>query len=177
MTDQAPDHLTITLAERVQGELDLVRTFRWARERLSRGKRMVLEIRTESRTLAQNRLMWSVLRDLSNQVLWWGKRLTAEGWKDFLTAHLSGQELVPNMDSTGFVAIGRGKSTSRMTIGEMVAVIELGHAFGADKGVVWSKTSLGGEGAAAPQRREKSRDEDRGEPRDMSKEAIHAVTQ
>ena len=33
------DHVTITLAERAQGELDLVRAFRWARERLSRGKR------------------------------------------------------------------------------------------------------------------------------------------
>ena len=32
---------------------------------------------------------------------------------------------------------------SSMTIKEMTAVIDLCHAFGADKGVVWSRTSLG----------------------------------
>ena len=37
----------------------------------------------------------------------------------------------------------RGTSTSAMTIAEMGAVIDLCHAFGADKGVIWSPTSLG----------------------------------
>ena len=87
--------------------------------------------------------MWSCLTDLSKQVKWFGKSLTKEGWKDFITGHLHGQELVPNMDGTGFISINRGRSTSDMTIAELAAVIELCHAFGAEQGVKWSETSLG----------------------------------
>lgn len=111
---------------------------------LMAGHRLHLEVRAETRSLAQNSLMWSCLTDLSEQVKWDGtRRLTAKGWKDYLTAHLNGQDLVPNMEGTGFVAIGRGKSTSQMTIAEMTAVIDLAHAFGDGRGVRWSKTSLG----------------------------------
>ena len=83
---------------------------------LAAGKYLILTVKTDSRSLAQNRIMWSVLEDLSRQVKWFGKHLTDEGWKDFITAHLLGQELVPNMDGTGFVALGKGRSTSDMTI-------------------------------------------------------------
>jgi len=109
------------------------------------GKRVHLTAKTDTRSIAQNNLMWSCLGDLSKQVPWFGKSLTAEGWKDFITAHLNGQELVPNMDGTGFVALGKGKSTSDMTIAEMTAVIDLAHAFGDERGVRWSQTSLGRE--------------------------------
>lgn len=107
------------------------------------GKFLIVTVKTDSRSLAQNSLMWSVLEDISTQVKWFGKRMTAEDWKHFITAHLNGQELVPNMDGTGFVALTKGKSTSDMTIAEMTAVIDLGHAFGDDKGVKWRQTSLG----------------------------------
>jgi len=110
------------------------------------GRRLLLTIQSDTRSLAQNSLMWSCLTDLSEQVKWDGtRRLTPEGWKDYLTAHLNGQDLVPNMDGTGFVAIGRGKSTSNMTIAEMTAVIDLGHAFGDGRAVRWRQTSLGRE--------------------------------
>lgn len=123
---------------------ELLELVKWIKAMLMAGHRMVVEARRETRTLAQNNLMWSCLDDLSRQVLWDGKRrLTAEGWKEYLTAHLNGQDLVPNMEGTGFVAIGRGKSTSDMTIPEMTAVIDLAHAFGAGRGVVWKRTSLG----------------------------------
>lgn len=107
------------------------------------GHRLIVEARPETRSLAQNSLMWSCLTDLSEQVKWFGKSLTPTGWKDFITGHLHGQELVPNMDGTGFISINRGRSTSDMTIAEMTAVIELCHAFGAEQGVRWSRTSLG----------------------------------
>jgi len=83
---------------------------------------------------------------LSEQVTWFGKKLTKEGWKDFITGHLDGQDLVPNMDGTGFISIQRGRSTSDMTIAAMSAVIELCHAFGSEQGVSWSPTSLGRDG-------------------------------
>lgn len=126
-----------------QGAVELRPVLDWIKAMLSAGHWMQVEARKQTRSLAQNRIMWSCLTDLSNQVTWFGKRLTKEGWKDWITGHLNGQELHPNMDGTGFISINRGSSTSDMTIAEMTAVIELCHAFGADKDVKWSKTSLG----------------------------------
>lgn len=137
------DRITLSLWEPVQAWKAIGQAWNWAKPLLMAGHRLILELRFETRSGAQNNLMWSCLQDLSDQVLWFGKRLTKEGWKDFITGHLDGQDLVPNMDGTGFISIQRGRSTSRMTIKEMTAVIELCHAFGADRGVAWSKTSLG----------------------------------
>lgn len=136
--------LTIQCYEPVQAHRAMT-TYIWPllKAHLTAGRRMVLSIKPETRSDAQNSLMWSCLTDLSNQVTWFGKRLTKEGWKDFITGHLDGQDLVPNMDGTGFISIQRGKSTSKMTKAEMTAVIDLAHAFGSEKLVNWSPTSLG----------------------------------
>lgn len=110
---------------------------------LMAGTQLILEVRGLTRSQQQNNLMWSCATDMSHQVKWFGKKLKPEGWIRFITAHLNGQELVPNMDGTGFVSLEKGKSTSDMSIKEMTAVIELMHAFGADQGVKWSPTSQG----------------------------------
>lgn len=137
--------LTLELRNPQTGHRALLDLWAQIKPLLLAGKYLLLTVKTDSRSLAQNRIMWSVLEDLSQQVKWFGKHLTAEGWKDFITAHLLGQELVPNMDGTGFVALGKGRSTSDMTIAEMTAVIDLGHAFGDEQGVQWRQTSLGRE--------------------------------
>jgi hypothetical protein len=142
------DRINLTLHSPTQAAVELPRAWAWIKAMLMAGHRLVLSIRTETRTLKQSALMWSCLTDLSNEVTWFGKKLTKEGWKDFITGHLDGQDLVPNMDGTGFISIQRGRSTSTMTIREMVAVIDLCHAFGADQGVKWSPTSLGREAFA-----------------------------
>ena len=46
---------------------------------------MVVEAREETRTDKQNRLMWPLLKDLSDQVVWHGEKLTREEWKDLIT--------------------------------------------------------------------------------------------
>jgi len=135
--------MTVTLYNAQQAGVELSQVWAWLKAQLTVGNRMQVVARKQTRSLDQNRIMWSCLTDLSNQVAWFGKRLTPEGWKDWITGHLNGQELHPNMDGTGFISINRGSSTSDMTIAEMSAVIELCHAFGADKDVKWSKTSLG----------------------------------
>lgn len=139
----ADDRISIRLTTIPQAASDLPNAWRWIKAMLFSGRRVLLEARTETRSAKQNRVMWSCLTDLSKQVTWFGKKLTKEGWKDFITGHLDGQDLVPNMDGTGFISIQRGRSTSQMTIKEMIAVIDLCHAFGSDKGVIWSVTSLG----------------------------------
>ena len=105
--------------------------------------RFTLEIRPETRSDAQNRLMWSCLNDISRQVDWYGKKLAPEDWKHVFTASLRKLAVVPNLDGTGFVALGL--STSRMTKAEMTELIDLAHAFGDERGVQWSPTSIGEE--------------------------------
>lgn len=134
---------TVTLNNAQAGHKAYAALWATLKGHLLAGKRVQLSAKTDSRSEAQNRLLWACLTDLSGQVEWFGKRLAPAGWKDFVTSHLNGQELVPNMDGTGFVALGKGKSTSDMTIAEMTAVIDLCHAFGSQRGVKWSPTSQG----------------------------------
>ncbi len=138
-----PDRFTARLWNAQQGHQAIEAAWGYAKPLLLAEHRLVLEVRPQTRSDAQNKLMWSVLTDLSRQVEWCGKRLTKEGWKDFITAHLNGQELIPNMHGTGFISINMGKSTSQMTKSELSAVIELAHAFGSERGINWSKTSVG----------------------------------
>jgi hypothetical protein len=89
------------------------------------------------RNLDQNARMWAMLADVSAQVEWYDKRLTPEDWKHVFTASLRRLEVVPNLDGTGFVALGM--STSRMSVREMRDLIELMFAFGAEHDVEWSE--------------------------------------
>lgn len=110
---------------------------------LKGGKGVVVEVRGMTRTPKQNAMLQSILKDLSDQVEWFGKHLTPEGWKHMLTGHLAGVELVPNLDQNGFVSLTKGKPTSSMTKRELSDLFELAWAFGNDKGVKWSPTSQG----------------------------------
>jgi hypothetical protein len=89
-----------------------------------------------TRSLDQNAKLWASLTDISEQVDWYGKRLTPEDWKHVFTASLTRLDVVPNLDGTGFVALGM--STSRMSKREMIDLIELISAFGAERGVEWT---------------------------------------
>lgn len=93
-----------------------------------------VEVKPQNRTLEQNARMWAMLTELSRQVVWHGQQLTAENWKDVLTAALKRQQVVPGVDG-GFVVLGT--STRRMTKGEMAELIELITAFGVEHGVVF----------------------------------------
>lgn len=93
-------------------------------------------IKGSTRTLEQNDKLWPMLQDVSRQVEWHGHKLSNEEWKDFFTASLKQQKVVPNMDGTGFVVIGM--STSVMSKRMFIDLIDLIYAFGSDHGVVWS---------------------------------------
>lgn len=84
------------------------------------------------RSLEQNRMMWANLEDISQQVIWYGVKLTKDEWKDVLTAALKKQKVVPGIEG-GFVVIGA--RTSKMTVPEMTELIELSTAFGTQQGV------------------------------------------
>ena len=116
-----------------------------ARERCEAAVRVApenywVEIRPPKRTDAQNRLMWALLDDLSEQVEWYGKKLTSKQWKHVMSAGLEGQEAVPSISGDGFVVMG--KDTSDMTKKEFAELCELIFAFGADHGVTWSNIKI-----------------------------------
>jgi hypothetical protein len=91
-------------------------------------------IQEDTRSLAQNRMLWACLHDVSSQVVWYGKKLDSESWKHIFSASLKGQETVPGING-GFVVLGQ--STSKMRVSEMRDLIELIFAFGAEQGVKW----------------------------------------
>lgn len=128
------DRLTVPMHEPVQAHKALTNTV-WPQLKamLIAGHRMLVEVKPETRSLAQNRRLWSMLTDISEQVEWYGRRLTPEDWKHVFTASIRKLDVVPNLDGTGFVALGM--STSAMTKREMCELQELMEAFGADKGV------------------------------------------
>jgi hypothetical protein len=138
------DRVTVDLINPQQAHQMLTATV-WpaVKSALIAGTQMVLEVRGMTRTTEQNRMLHSILKDLSDQVEWFGKHLTPEGWKHLLSGHLAGVDLVPNFDGTGFVSLTKGKPTSSMTKREMSAMFELAWAFGSDRGVQWSPTSQG----------------------------------
>ncbi|WP_217806133.1 recombination protein NinB [Chromobacterium violaceum] len=111
------------------------------------GRGLKVTIQTASiRNLSQNAAMWAALTDISEQLDWYGNKLTPEEWKDLLTASLRRTKAVPNIDGSGFVILGQ--RTSDMSIREMGELLELIHAFGAEKGVKFGLGSAYGRKAA-----------------------------
>ena len=127
--------LTIQCFEPVQAHKAMTGTL-WPQLKamLTAGHRMVLTLAPATRSLDQNAKMWACLTDISKQVDWYGQKLSPDDWKQVLSASLRKQRAVPGIDG-GFVVVGL--STSQMTIAEMSEMIELAHAFGADKGVIF----------------------------------------
>lgn len=89
-------------------------------------------IQPPPRSLEQNAKLWAVLTEVSQQVQWHGQHLAPAEWKDVFTAALERQKVVPGIEG-GFVVIG--SSTSRMSKAKLGELIELIHAFGAERGV------------------------------------------
>lgn len=129
------DRITLSLWEPVQAHKAISEAYKHAKAWLMAGHRLTLEIRPEKRSDAQNRRLWAMLTEISQQVDWYGQKLTAEEWKHVFSASLKRQKAVPGLDG-GFVVLGQ--STSKMTKGEMSELQTLMEAFGAERGVKFS---------------------------------------
>lgn len=132
--------MKVTLYNAQQAHTVFKDVWQKAKPYLLAGNNLVLTIEEEKRSHEQNALLWSVLTDLSKQVQWHGEKLTKNEYKDLLTAGLKKQRAIPGIDG-GFVVLG--SSTSKMTKQEMTDLITLAHAFGDEREVKWSPTSVG----------------------------------
>ena len=115
----------------------MTRAYRAVCELADSGEALDVTVRTKSHRSSQaNALMWVRLSELEEQTDWHGIRLTAEEWKDLLSAGLVVSKVVPNIDGTGFVIVGQ--RTSRLSVKQMNDLIALIEAFGSERGVRFS---------------------------------------
>jgi len=127
------EKLTLTLFNPQQGHQALMRA--WAecvKPMLVAGHRLILDVKPEKRSDAQNRRLWAMLGEVSKQVDWYGQKMSAEDWKTMFTAALKRERVVPGING-GFVVLGQ--STSKMTKAEMCELQELIEAFAAEREV------------------------------------------
>lgn len=122
----------------------LTSSFETVKAWVTAGHTLAVEIRAETRSSAQNRILWSIMSDLSRQCEWAvdGQmvKLSSEDVKHILTAGLKRHQRMARGVDGGLVILGQ--STSKMTKAELAELIELAYAFGAQQGVRWSRTSL-----------------------------------
>lgn len=127
------EKMTVALYQPTQAHAAITHTWNECiKPMLVAGHRLVLEVKKETRTVEQNRRLWSLLTDISSQVNWYGQKLSPDDWKDVLTAALKKERVVPGING-GFVVLGQ--RTSKMTKNEMTELQELIEAFGAEKEV------------------------------------------
>lgn len=94
-----------------------------------------VEFKKPRRTLDQNSLLWARLTEIARQVEWYGQHLSAEDWKDVMTASLRKARVVPGLDAGSFVPLGM--RTSDMSKEEMGNLLDLIDAFAAEHGVTF----------------------------------------
>lgn len=115
----------------IRDKLDRDRAARWAQQ-VPDGTR--IEFKASKRSLPQNSRMWAMLTDVARQLPWHGVKLRPDDWKlIFLDSLKRELRVVPNLDGSGFVNLGRSSSDlSKEEIGDLMTIIE---AFAAQHGV------------------------------------------
>lgn len=97
---------------------------------------MEVIIQPRKRTLPQNDKLHAVLRDIADQVVWHGEKLSVDEWRVMLSAAWKKQTVRHGIDG-GFVVMGT--STSQMSKAELSELVELAYAFGSQQGVKWNE--------------------------------------
>lgn len=133
------ESLTLVLQNRQQAWADIKsQVFPFLAAVLQSGMRWVLTLKLETRTQAQNRLMWPLLTVFSNQLEWPinGRmvKMDPDDWKDVLSAAFKGDAVRLAMGLNGGVVL-LGQRTSKFTKAEFADWIEFLYATAADRGV------------------------------------------
>lgn len=144
------ERLTLRLWEPVQAYASLRDAWVWMKSMLLSGNRLVLEVRQETRSDAQNRLLHARFGDVAKQCTWAGKTHPVEVWKRLLTAawlRARGEsiEILPALDGHGVDVVFR--HTSKLTRKESAELAEYVMAWGSQQEppVRWCIASLGGD--------------------------------
>lgn len=130
--------LTFRLWEPVQAHRALMTAWETIKPLLIAGHRLVLEVREEKRSDAENRLLHELLGQIAKRQEWAGKKRTVETWKRLLTAawlRATGEaiELLPAIDGHGIDVVFR--ATSELTRSECAELITYIQAWAVNQGI------------------------------------------
>lgn len=139
------DRLTLSMWEPVRAYQAMKAAWAHAKPLLMAGHRLVVEVRPERRSDAQNRLLHATLADIAAQKEWAGAKRDVDTWKRLLTAawlRARGEhiEVLPALDGHGVEIVFR--KTSQLTKAECAELSEFVMAWAADNGI---KVSTGWE--------------------------------
>jgi len=124
------DRAVITL----RSQADRDRASKWA-QGVPTGSKVVFH--GPQRSIDQNSALWAALGDIARQRDYHGLKLSPDDWKIlFLDALDRETRMVPNLDGTGMVAIGR--SSSSLSVEEFTGLLSLIYEWGNRNGIVWS---------------------------------------
>ncbi len=142
------DRLTIPLWNPVQAHKAIAEAWLTIKSLLLAGHRLVLEVRPETRSDAQNKLLHACLSDISAQVEWAGQKRDVDTWKRLLTAawlRARGEsiEILPAIDGHGVDIVFR--RTSKLSKAECSELSEFVMAWAAEKGVALAEPAHTGQ--------------------------------
>ena len=121
-----------------QGHDILRRLWEVAKPELLAGRKLVVQLKDETRNAEQNSLLWVLLTAFSEQLLWPVNgsmvKLSPEEWKDILTAayRREGQRVAMGIDG-GMVMLGL--RTSKLSKKNFAELIEFIQSVAVDRGV------------------------------------------
>lgn len=132
------ERITLSLWEPVQAHKAIMTAWHHAKGWLMAGHRLVLEVRPEKRSDAQNRLLHACLSEISKQVEWAGAKRGVDTWKRLLTAawlRARGEpiEMLPALDGKGVDIVFR--KTSQLSKAECAELSEFVMAWAAERGI------------------------------------------
>lgn len=136
--------VTLHLSNPVQARPLLTQAWELIRGFLLNGRRVVVEVREETRSDAQNRLLHSRIGDVAKHCTWAGRKWNTDEWKRLLTAawcrtRNEGVEIVPAIDGKGFDVLYQ--RTSKLSRRDCADLSEYVMAWGTDQGVQWCAAS------------------------------------
>ena len=139
------DRLTISLREPIQAHTAVGEAWLFAKAMLIAGHRMIVEIRPDTRSDAQNRLLHSRIGDIAKQIEWCGCKRDTDTWKRLLTAawlRARGEsiEILPALDGHGVDVVFR--QTSKLTRAECIELSDFVMAWGSERDIQWCAASL-----------------------------------
>ena len=136
-SEMSDDRLILRMWEPVQAHQALMRAWSHAKAWLMGGHRLILEVRPETRSDQQNRLLHALFADIARQAEWAGKKRTPEQWKVlFVSGHAmatkQGSDMVPGLEGE---YLNLRESTARMSKARMASLLEYVMAWAAEHGV------------------------------------------
>ena len=123
------------LYEEKQAHATMLAVWNIVKETLYSGKKVILEIKEETRTNEQNALMHTLIARIAKQAEHAGSKWEPEDWKRLLLAMWSKDmgRIVPSLDGEGVVQLGL--QSRKLTKAEGAEFIEFIYAWAAQAGI------------------------------------------